>query len=44
MSDLIGNGSMIFLPSENDPDSELALSTLAQAMMELDVVAIVRYL
>ena len=42
MSDLVGNGSMVFLQSEDDDNSAVALSVLAQAMVELDVVAIVR--
>ena len=42
MDQLIGNGSMAFLQSENDDNSDVAVSTLAQAMAEMGVVGIVR--
>jgi len=42
MSDLTGNGSMAFIPSELDDNSQQALSALVQGMMELGVVGIVR--
>ena len=42
MSELSGNGSMVFLQTEEDENSELALSVLTQAMQEMGVVAIVR--
>ena len=42
MDQLIGNGSMAFLQSEDDDNSAVAVSTLAQAMAELGVVGIVR--
>ena len=41
MDQLIGNGSMAFLQSEDDDNSAVAVSTLAQAMAELGVVGIV---
>ena len=40
--DLVGDGCMIFLPQENDPNSEAALAALSEAMLQLGVVAIVR--
>ena len=43
MSELVGNGSIVFLQTEEDENSELALSVLTQAMQEMGVVAIVRY-
>ena len=42
MSELSGNGSMVFLQTEEDENSEVALSVLTQAMQEMGVVAIVR--
>jgi len=42
MSDLTGNGSMVFIPSEGDDNSLQALSALVQGMTELGVVGIVR--
>lgn len=42
LSDLAGNGTMVFLPTEDDDQSAAALSALAQAMQELGMVAIVR--
>ena len=38
----MGNGSMVFLPSEEDENSERALSVLTEAMLAEEVVAIVR--
>ena len=40
--DLVGDGCMLFLPQENDPNSEAALAALSEAMLQLGVVAIVR--
>merc|ERR1719234_583677 len=40
--DLVGDGCMIFLPQDNDPNSEAALAALSEAMLQLGVVAIVR--
>ncbi len=42
MNDLMGNGSMVFLPSDDDENSERALSVLTEAMLAEEVVAIVR--
>ena len=39
---LVGDGSMIFLPTEGDVNSGRAWSALVQAMLELKVVAVVR--
>jgi len=41
-SDLVGEGSMAFMPIEEDPNSQNAWAALIQAMVELDMVAIVR--
>jgi len=41
-SDLVGDGSMAFMPSEDDPNSQAAWAALIQAMLELDMVAVVR--
>ena len=40
--DLVGDGCMLFLPQDNDPNSEAALAALSEAMLQLGVVAIVR--
>jgi len=40
--DLVGDGCMVFLPQESDPNSEAALAALSEAMLQLGVVAIVR--
>ena len=40
--DLVGDGCMVFLPQDNDPNSEAALAALSEAMLQLGVVAIVR--
>ena len=39
---LVGDGSMIFLPTEGDVNSGRAWSALVQAMLEMKVVAVVR--
>eukprot|EP00096_Caligus_rogercresseyi_P006682 TRINITY_DN2339_c0_g1_i3.p1 TRINITY_DN2339_c0_g1~~TRINITY_DN2339_c0_g1_i3.p1 ORF type:complete len:692 (+),score=194.79 TRINITY_DN2339_c0_g1_i3:80-2155(+) len=39
---LLGNGNMVFLPTENDPHSSTALSAVIQAMIELGRAALVR--
>ena len=39
---LVGDGSMIFLPTEGDVNSGRAWAALVQAMLELKVVAVVR--
>ena len=39
---LVGDGCMVFMPSEGDGNSQRAWSALIQAMLELDMVAIVR--
>ena len=41
-SDLVGDGSMVFLPVEDDGNSQTAWAVLIQAMVEMDMVAIVR--
>eukprot|EP00092_Neocalanus_flemingeri_P029149 GFUD01031637.1.p1 GENE.GFUD01031637.1~~GFUD01031637.1.p1 ORF type:complete len:539 (-),score=144.69 GFUD01031637.1:43-1659(-) len=41
-SDMVGEGCMAFMPTEDDLNSQTAWSALIQAMMELDMVAIVR--
>eukprot|EP00090_Calanus_glacialis_P024754 TRINITY_DN38449_c0_g1_i1.p1 TRINITY_DN38449_c0_g1~~TRINITY_DN38449_c0_g1_i1.p1 ORF type:complete len:720 (-),score=286.57 TRINITY_DN38449_c0_g1_i1:59-2218(-) len=41
-SDLVGEGSMAFMPIEDDANSQTAWAVLIQAMVEMDVVAIVR--
>jgi len=40
--DMVGDGSMAFMPSEDDANSQTAWSVLIQALVELDMVAIVR--
>jgi len=40
--DMVGDGSMAFMPSEDDTNSQAAWAVLIQAMMELDMVAVVR--
>jgi len=42
IQDLVGDGCMVFMPSEADGNSQRAWSALVQAMVELDVVAVVR--
>jgi len=41
-SDLVGDGSMVFIPVEDDTNSQAAWAALIQAMVEMDMVAIVR--
>jgi len=41
-SNLIGDGSYVFLPNEDDENSLHALSSLSHAMIEMGMVAIVR--
>jgi len=41
-SDLVGDGSMVFMPVEDDSNSQTAWAVLIQAMVEMDMVAIVR--
>jgi len=40
--DMVGNGNMVFMPVEDDQNSQNAWAVLIQAMMEMDMVAIVR--
>jgi len=42
ISDLVGDGCMAFLPAEEDSNSQTAWAVMIQAMLELDMVAIVR--
>jgi len=41
-SDLVGDGNMVFMPAEDDQNSQNAWAVLIQAMVEMDMVAIVR--
>ena len=42
IQDLVGDGCMVFMPGEADGNSQRALAALVQAMLELDMVMVVR--